>query len=91
MNSTFKLNPSKQIHHEKEEYSETKSIIDRSRKGSVEQNKSVGDVMSKSIEILANDKKILPKQRIQLTADKRNTEEGVKSRKIDVNEVIDIC
>jgi hypothetical protein len=43
----------------------------------------VSDVMTKSIDV----RKGPEKKREQITADKRNTEEGVKSRKVEFREV----
>ena len=44
--------------------------------------------MTRSIDIT---KAISKKQRTQITAEKRQTEEGVKSRKVHEEDVSDIC
>jgi len=46
--------------------------------------------MTKSIDLTQkiSEKK---KPRIQITADKRNSEEGVKTRKVHMRDVADIC
>jgi hypothetical protein len=95
MNSTLiKYNGSKHnirvpSQQHEEEY-ETKSIVSKSRKGSADQGyKNVSDVMTKSIDL--NKGIGEKKKRTQITAEKRNTEEGVKSRKVDMAEVADIC
>jgi hypothetical protein len=45
--------------------------------------------MTKSIDITKKEPE--RKKRTQITADKRNTEEGVKSRKVAHSEIVDIC
>lgn len=44
--------------------------------------------MTKSIDITKKEEK---KKRMQITADRRCTEEGVKSRKVPHSDILDIC
>lgn len=52
------------------------------------EQKIINEAMAKSIDL----NKILgqQKKRVQITADKRQTEEGVKTRKVSLEQVLDI-
>ena len=91
MNSAVvRVNSSKnKTQHPEDEAVDARSYMAKSRRGSAaENNRNISDIMTKSIDLIKEPSK---KQRKQMTADERNSEEGVKSRRVTQADILDIC